>query len=145
MKYNAVEIIEPTSCSIRCSYEMGNYDKYKINVISLTLDQKDWIVSGKGSFPENIECMWCGRIYEAVKKIVPIQVDTITCNTCGSGKNLKFNVTNLVKDRNSFEFIAIVSCEKCKKTETLKNIFSKLLSRIKIEYRVAGISIIGEK
>lgn len=66
----AVEIISPPVCSMCSSAHEHPYD---IHITAIESTEGGWQAHGKGQYKDQRYCSNCGKIYEAIINVIPIQ------------------------------------------------------------------------
>lgn len=118
----------------------GKEVPYLINVSSVKSDNDRWIVKGKGHLVHR-RCNWCAWMYEAIMYTIPIECSPFPCPKCSELQNLKYELTSITTEKETFEFEVIIECSKCRKKNSLSKVLKKIIDIIKLEVSPTGITI----
>jgi hypothetical protein len=102
-----------------------------------------WIVHGRVHVEYSIrgECLTCGRIFDVVRRAIPMQFSDLTCSECSESSHLEYRPTGFRKVDGAYEFGVMIRCSECQGTRTLSRVVRSLLRTVGIEVGRAGIKV----
>lgn len=106
-------------------------------------DQGGWIAHGQVRVQHSIvgECLTCGRIFDVVKRAIPLQFSDLPCRQCGEQSHLEYHPTGFRMVDGAYEFGVEIRCSECAGTRTLTRSLPSLLRTTGIEVGLRGIKV----
>jgi hypothetical protein len=102
-----------------------------------------WMVHGRVHVHYSIrgECLTCGRIFDVVRRAIPMQFSDLTCSECSESSHLEYRPTGFRKVDGAYEFGVVIRCSECQGTRTLSRVVRSLLRTAGIEVGRTGIKV----
>ena len=146
---NVLAILSPENCSSKCCEYSDSSEPYSL-VTTMEAVNSGWIATGefnlKGKMGTDnkplyeVVCVNCGKLYNAISKLVPIEIQSYPCPSCNSSDDMKLNILSVNKKEDlQFEFKAEYFCKSCKLKNRFKQMFNWTKMIKKIEIKATGI------
>ncbi|MDF4735564.1 hypothetical protein P3531_23510 [Vibrio parahaemolyticus] len=142
----ALRVVSPNICDC-CMSGTSHYSNVMVTQVKST--QSSWNLNGIGELRGvTAECPFCAAMYEAVERIVPIHVKTLSCPKCKETDTLELTVgdinhTSLLSENGDleFEFQAELRCTKCHERKSFSQKMWDMLSASEVEITLTGIRV----
>ncbi len=141
----------PTFRCRHCFYEGRITPVFIFEIFDIQSEEAEWILKGKGNFDENttqtlnvyktLRCKRCGELFVLLGKEIPVECAPFPCPKCGEQQDLEFKIEHIAMEEDSFTFEAKISCKRCNKKKSLKNILQKILEVVKISVGPTGVTV----
>ncbi|HHG3603290.1 TPA: hypothetical protein ACPVZ0_004701 [Vibrio parahaemolyticus] len=142
----ALRVVSPNICDC-CTSGERHYSNVMVTQVKST--QSSWNLAGVGELRDvTSACPFCGAMYEAVERIVPIHVKTLSCPNCKEIDSLELSVGDIKHSSSlsesgdlEFEFQAELKCTRCHGKKSFSQKVWDILSASELEITLTGIRV----
>jgi hypothetical protein len=106
-----------------------------IEVRSFAGSGEGWAVEGTVHLAYCVhgKCRNCGRVFDVVRKDIPVQYASLIYQNCGNSDHIRCDVQQIQLEGDRYVFSAVVRCTSCDRRRTLKKILRNLLEMVRID------------
>lgn len=92
-------------------------------------------------------CLSCGKMFEIIRRDIPVLYPSITCPTCESSAYMKLRIKELELFDETYQFTGTLECEECgsRLTAKLRKIIKELWKVTKIKISLTGVEVEKDK
>jgi hypothetical protein len=132
---------------VRCSSDLCRSADVELSdaveIVSLKAGEGGWTGKGSIRLDYSVEgrCLTCGRVFEVLKHAIPLKFPDFACNECGQQAFLKYDVQQLEKVANGYEFGVEIRCGQCHGARTLSRVLTALARTVGIELGPTGLVV----
>jgi hypothetical protein len=114
-----------------------------VEIVSLREGEGGWTGRGSVRLDYSVEgrCLTCGRVFEVLKHAVPLKFPDFACNECGQQAFLRYEVKQLEKVANGYEFEVEIQCGECHGARTFTRVLTALARTVGIELGRTGLLV----
>ena len=114
-----------------------------VEISALKAERDGWSVHGIVEAGYSVEghCRTCGRIFQVVKRQIPVQFPELACNECDRRAFLQYRVQELKRIAGGFEFTVEIRCSGCRGRKQVTKLLTGLLRAIGIRVGLDGIAV----
>jgi DNA-directed RNA polymerase subunit M/transcription elongation factor TFIIS len=119
--------------------------------VSSVKDASDtsWNVEGAITLTHCIHgaCINCGKVFEIVRRDIPIRYSSYTCPKCESSAYMMLRIKEGSYSNETFQFIGILECKECgnQLSTKFRKAIKKLWQVTKIKISLTGIEVEKDK
>jgi hypothetical protein len=114
-----------------------------VQIAALKADPAGWTVQGIVDMDYSIrgECQTCGRVFQVVKRQIPVQFPELACNECNRSAFLQYQIQELKRVAEGFEFTVAIRCSGCQGRKNVSKLLTGLLRAVGVTVGLDGIDI----
>lgn len=114
-----------------------------VEISEMKAEADVWHVHGIVQMEYSIhgECRTCGRLFQVVKRQIPVQFPELACNECERRTFLEYRIQELKRVAGGFEFAVEIRCSGCRGRKRVTKLLKGLLHAIGLNVGLKEIKI----
>jgi hypothetical protein len=103
------------------------------------IEGRGWEVNG--TYRAAGRCPFCGSIYEAIVRTIPIECAAYPCPVCRHKGHFEIRVKTIRAKDQDYEFDAEIRCRNCRTRKGFLTVLKGLFGLKKIQFSLTGVSL----
>jgi DNA-directed RNA polymerase subunit RPC12/RpoP len=141
--------LPPELTAVQCSSQTCRSNDVRLTELPVEIASVDevagggWIAKGRVQVQYSVDgrCLTCGRIFDVVRRAIPMEFADLACNECGERGYLEYRPTGFHKVDGGYEFGVDIRCSDCQGRRTVSRVLRSMLRVVGIDVGRSGIKV----